>query len=99
RDVIAQDIGDPNVVPLVDGEREGKQQLAWILERIATGVVAQNLTLRGIALGYMNQLGAHRIGGPDVATGRDNDALHVGEPAAEVPALGGRKRRAVLVEQ
>src|SRR5262249_44396220 len=73
-DVIAEDVGNPDVVLLVDGKRERRQHLTGISEWIATR--AKDLSLGRITLGKMNQLVAQRVGGPHIPAGRDDDALH-----------------------
>ena len=41
----------------------------------------------------------HRVGGPDVAAGRHDDALHFAELAAEIIAFGRRERLAARIKQ
>jgi len=50
RDVVAKNVGDPDVVFLVDCQPERYQELAGIFQGIAAGVLAEDLALGGIAL-------------------------------------------------
>src|SRR5208282_425492 len=79
------------VALLVGGEREGQQELARIRQGIPTGVLAQKLALGRSALGETNDLRLERVGGPDVSAGRDDDALHLADLAAEIIALRRRE--------
>ena len=98
-DVIAEEVGDPDVVLLVNGECERRQDLARISKGIGIAGLAKDFAFGWIALGEMNQVGTQRVGGPDIPTGRNDDALHFVERAAEGIALGWREWLTVLVEQ
>ena len=96
--MIADNVGDPDTVLLVDRDSERGDQLAGILQGITALVLTQKLALRWITLGEMHYLTFHRVERPDIAVRRDDDALHLSELAVEVPALGRRQRFARIVE-
>jgi hypothetical protein len=80
----------------IDGDAERCDQLAGVLERIAGRILAVQLALRGVALGEMHHLSLHRVDGPDIPVGRDDDALHVAELALQSPSTRGQSCRALL---
>ena len=60
--------------------------------------LANNPALGQIALREVDQLALRGPEGPNIAAGRDDDALHQPEPAVEGDAVRRRQRLAVLVE-
>ena len=71
-----------------------QKRLAGLLGR----ALANDPALRQITLREVDQLALRGPEGPHVAAGRDDDALHQPETAAERDALRRRQRLAVLVE-
>ena len=88
-------VRDPDPVLLVDGEVERRRER---FARLGAVAFADNAALGPVALGEVQQLALRDAERPDIAVGRDDDALHQPEPAAEGDALGRRQRLAVLVE-
>src|SRR5271169_2396620 len=89
--VLGKGVAHPDSVLLVDPEMERTQErLAGFLSR----ALANDPALGQIALREVDKLALRGPEGPDIAAGRDDDALHQPEPAVESDAVRRRQRLA-----
>jgi hypothetical protein len=95
---IATAICDPDAVLLVNRDTEGGEQVAGIIQRIAGMIYKEELHLVRISLGQVDDLGVPDVERPDITVGRDNDALHLAQPATKGIAARWGERFAGLVE-
>ena len=100
RDGVGDRVGDPNPVLLIDRQVKRTVQLARpILVGRPCRSLAEEFGFARVALGQVHDPVIAEVECPDIAIGRDDDALHDAELAAEVVALGWRQRLSSLVEQ